>query len=150
MNHIHEIQKQKRQNELWALWLQFCTQESQVALSSPESSPRNSVKLPCVYHEQTVRVPWTPPKGSLLPAASDYFSLKPSLSVRGFHGHSIPSSCFPQKQRNSQHSRLFMFPYLKLVRHSCFQKSSLTREWHFVTSTLFTFSRKNFKNPDMF
>lgn len=97
MNHLHEIQKQKRQNELWALWLQFCTQESQVAVSSPESSPRNSVKLPCVYHEQTVRVPWTPPKESLLPAASDYFSLKPSLSVRGFHGTFHPKQLFPSK-----------------------------------------------------
>ena len=33
---------------------------------------------------------------------------------------------------------------------SCFWKSSLTREWPFVTSMLFTFSRKNFENPVKF
>lgn len=145
MNHLNEIQKQKRQNELWALWLQFCTQESQVALSSPESSPGT------VF---TMSKLWGFP-GHLLKEVC--YQLLLTISVWNHHflceafmGHSIPSSCFPQKQRNSQHSRLFMFPYLKLVRHSCFRKSSLTREWHFVTSTLFTFSRKNFKNPDMF
>lgn len=40
---------------------------------------------------------------------------------------------------------IFMLLYLKLEMTSRFQKSSLTKQWLFVTSTLFTFSRKNFK-----
>lgn len=88
---------EKTENELWASQLQLCREECQVTLSSPWNSSRNSVKLPCLYHEQTLKVAWTPPTESLLSAAYDYFSLKSSLPVRGLYRTFHPMQLFHSK-----------------------------------------------------
>lgn len=94
--------------------------------------------------------PWRLP-GHLLQKTS--FQLLTTLSVwnhqflyKASTGYSIWKSCSHQTQRSFQHSELFILLRLKTVMLSCFWRSSLTRKWPFVTSMLFTFSRKNFGN----
>lgn len=117
-----------------------------LTVSVPGEDLPITISMSCVF---IISRPWRLPGHllwNLLPVVYDYFSLKPSLCVWGFHRILHPKQLFPSKAEKLSYSKLSMLLYLKTVMPSRFWKSSLTKELPFFRSMLFAFSRKIFEH----
>lgn len=116
MNHIHQIPKQKRQRINYESY----------GFSSRREDLSITLSSFCVFIRSR---PWRLP-GHLLQKTS--FQLLTTLSVwnhqflyKASTGYSIWKSCFHQKQRSSQHSKLFILLHLKTVTPSYFWRKAV-------------------------